>query len=439
MTTLKEGMTLLLKDRPVDHDRVKELIAKCLNLCSPDDCPAPGEAKSWGLKQWTKACIQLGLTEVREVRHGVRQAHPWLPIAVSVSKTPGDVRASMNQAADLRSAVRGVWMAVDEWCRVLEKVSQLPEDEVATASMVGEMPDEPGLFYSWLEQVKGLYTGLSRSASGGALTTVDMERVADNREHPERFLKALEKIMKEFGLTFEDTIRKVCRVFVDDRKDLEQMKRAFKCWKDTGEHGSKILGITPELAEDAEDVLLKLRAEAQHDKQIKRQTKGMDKAVGVILSDPASVVRRFEDGIDSFQEQRWAKVQAIQQASDGMVDQANRLKAAGLLLANMTLPASGAVGEVIAALKSKMLEVEKLKTELAERKKLSSRLEKELAVAANQASDATELAPVREFLSWLRQAIDGFRVMYVAEDLKAMADKTAELELALEIAHEEEA
>jgi hypothetical protein len=65
--------------------------------------PSPGSAAQWGVDDWLSYGRRNAMNDVRSVAHGTKITHDTIKaIAVSVSSSPGDVRAGMNCASDFR-------------------------------------------------------------------------------------------------------------------------------------------------------------------------------------------------------------------------------------------------------------------------------------------------------------------------------------------------
>jgi hypothetical protein len=82
-------------------------LCRWLGIPNPDDCPVPGDARSWGKAEWGEWALKNGYAYDGERAHNFMWRHTVAPsLTIGLAKTSGDWRSPMRLATDVRRAVR---------------------------------------------------------------------------------------------------------------------------------------------------------------------------------------------------------------------------------------------------------------------------------------------------------------------------------------------
>ncbi len=136
MTTIAKPAYLVMLQDLFERTHSEDVSTVCgwLNMPTPEECPTPGQARTWGKAEWGDWADKNGFEYEGE------QTHSWIwkhtvvkKLVVNVAKTPGDWRTPMAIATQTRRQVRTIATAVNAIMRNMAGIAS------ATTDMVQEL------------------------------------------------------------------------------------------------------------------------------------------------------------------------------------------------------------------------------------------------------------------------------------------------------------
>ncbi len=113
-------------------DDAYDVLAGLLRLPRISEFPRPGDARTWGLNEWTEWGSERGFVLGAKTKHGqVVQHRQWPTVNLHIGVSQGDVRSAMNCAQDARHTLIDFLERARQACRILSQDGEQPDGSPA--------------------------------------------------------------------------------------------------------------------------------------------------------------------------------------------------------------------------------------------------------------------------------------------------------------------